>query len=219
MNNKWNEGWVEVGWFFKNPRVFALAVETESNRYEYVTEAGSHGEAVVCFLSPLDAHIAGMLQAKPGLKYHVTLAGSILPESFTRPNGVFAANLHLAFAMTANGYLALCEDGRPRWFGGSLVKKADHDPKTFEVGTTAMRALDRLYEQAGLFAWRETCESQWMCVDGRLEEAAREAIRLAGTVAVPDGDYPTRPAVFDPEFKEWHVMLRDFAEGVAISDD
>lgn len=219
MNYEWNGKQYEVGYFFMNPVTYVVTVETESGQVEYVTEAFGDGRVLICFLSLADAHIEGMLRAKPGLRYSVMEARSLPPRFFLNSAGGLFAMLHLAWSMVG-GRMILCEDGTPRRFEGPLVKPiSDHGPITFDVSATALSTLDRIYEQAGLFAWRETCErmrTTWNL--SSLQTMARRAVRLAPAVAWPNGTGETDAALFDVEFGQWHVVSREVAEDMPMDD-
>lgn len=219
MNYEWNGKQYEVGYFFMDPITYVVTVEIEPGQFEYVTEALGNGRVLVCFVSLADAHIEGMLRAKPGLQYHVMEARSLPPRLFLNSEGGLFAMLHLAWGV-AEGRMILCEDGAPRRFGGPLTKPiGDHGPITFNVNATALGTLDRIYEQAGLFAWCDTCE--WMRTTwnlSRLQTVARQAIRLASAVAWPNGMGETDAALFDVEFGQWHVVSREVAEDMPMDD-
>ncbi|QIN61599.1 hypothetical protein SBC1_15930 [Caballeronia sp. SBC1] len=199
--------------FFINPRAFVLSIEIEPGQHQLVTEGDDQHHGLLCFLSPMDAHIEGTFRARPGLSYSVLSTWSLSEKSFLADNGLLVAVLHLGWS-ARNGRLLLRQDGIPRQYGGPLLTWAGKDrPITFEVSATALCTLDRIYEHAGLFAWRETCESLLKEASEDLRTTAIQAV-LAARTMTPKGDDPaTQTALFDPEFQQWHFLP------VAITDD
>jgi len=204
--------------FFINPRAFVLTMEIEPGRHQLLTERYDENHGLLCFLSPMDAHIEGTLRARPGLSYSVLSTWSLSEKSFLTDNGLLVALLHLGWS-ARDGRLLLHQDGTPRQYGGPLLTWAGEDrPIKFEVGTTALCTLDRIYEQAGLFAWRETCESLLKEASEDLRAAAIQAVRAARTMT-PKGNEPaTQTALFDPEFGQWHFLPVTFTDDQPIND-
>ncbi|MEJ0002804.1 MAG: hypothetical protein WDN30_03235 [Pararobbsia sp.] len=68
--------------------------------------------------------------------------------------------------------------------------------------------IDRLYERAGLFAWRETHRG---VLAGAREWLTRRVMRAIGTMptAQEDVSHCREAALFDPEFGQWHFVSLD----------
>ncbi|WP_423383681.1 hypothetical protein [Burkholderia sp. LMG 32019] len=94
MSYEWNGKRYDLGYFFMDPVAYVVGVETGIGPVDYVTEALGGGRVLVCFLSLVDAHIEGMLRAKPGLRYFVYEARSLSPRYFLNSQGELYAMLH-----------------------------------------------------------------------------------------------------------------------------
>jgi hypothetical protein len=204
--------------FFIDPQAFILLVESEPGQYQYVTESWDDNEALLCFLSPMDAHIEGTFRARPGLEYTIMSTWSLPERLFLGSNGLLAVILHLAWS-AHEGRLLLGPDGLPRRYCGPLLKWANEErPITFEVGASALGTLDRMYDRAGLFAWRETFESLWTRAIEDQHKVATQAVRAARVVTPQDDGAATLAALFDAEFRQWHFIPRAFADDQQLND-
>ncbi|HZZ06633.1 MAG TPA: hypothetical protein VFE81_27595 [Paraburkholderia sp.] len=194
--------------FFTAPQVWLLQVEREPGELEVVTERLPEGEAPLCFMSPVDAHIEGIFRAKPGLRYYVIEASNLTERWFLRTNGLLVALLHLAW-VGQSGRVMLRPSGKPCRFLRTWIEAADGKPPfAFELDGGTLEVVDRLYEQAGLFAWRETSEaaSKWTFV--QYLDAANLAVRSAHAVTRSDDCPGEELMLFDPEFRQWHAVPR-----------
>lgn len=201
--------------FFTSPQVWALQVEREPGTIEVVTETLPEGEAPVCFLSPVDAHIEGLLRAKPGLRYYLVDTSFAHESYFRRSNGLLVALLHLAW-VGHSGRMMLRPSGKPFRYLRTCVEEANGSgPLTFELDVGTLDVVDRLYEQAGLFAWRETSYWESSSAAGmqmpeleRHREIANLAVRSARAVKLPEVRAREELILFDPEFLQWHAVAR-----------
>jgi hypothetical protein len=75
-----------------------------------------------------------------------------------------------------------------------------------------------MYDHAGLFAWRETCESIWFWRVEQRHKMTDQAIRAVRTMSVPVSASATQAALFDPEVGQWHFVPRIAAADLPIND-
>lgn len=198
---------------------FMVLVENESGQYEIATVTMEEGVAPLWFLSPIDAHIEGLLRSKPGRYVGLISTGGLPADCFLRSSGVRVAILHMAWSFH-RGRLLLGNDGLPNRFCGAVVQRVIQEAApVFEIGTSALASLDALYEQAGLFAWRET----YKVTDGwdaaRLRREAEEALRKANPIQFYPVIGQSEAGLYDPEFGSWHAVPRAFAVDQQINDD
>jgi hypothetical protein len=71
-----------VARFFEAREAFVLSVEIDPFEFSFVTEKVPEGEALLLFLSPVDAHIEGAFRARPGKRYQVISASAVHPRMF-----------------------------------------------------------------------------------------------------------------------------------------
>jgi hypothetical protein len=86
------------------------------------------------------------------------------------------------------------------------------EPEAFGVDASALAVLERLYEGAGLYAWRETNKQAqpWAWTVAQRAKKIEAAVRSTRTVMLPKGPNQALEdstlALFDPEFEQWHFV-------------
>ncbi|SIO72623.1 hypothetical protein SAMN05444172_9087 [Burkholderia sp. GAS332] len=197
--------------FFTAPQAYGLVRERRPGRLAIATENTPRGRAVLCFLSPFDALIEVGHFTRLGQVCHTVSASEIGHKRFLR------ASRHELIACLHLGWLA--RDGRilarpgiePRRYIRTLHQEI-RIPLSLEVGEESIRALDRLHEAAGLFAWRETIGAFRNWGERNVAEVVDYALRsMMLTLEFPSSC--NQLALFDPEFAQWHfVPIADAAD-------
>ncbi len=119
--------------FFTAPKTWLLQVEREPGVLDFALEVQPEGKALVCFLSPVDAHIEGLMRAKPGMRYYVNDAWAAHETWFLREPGLLMAFLHLAW-VSQSGRMLSRPSGAPCRYFRPLHKSVEGDgPFTFDV--------------------------------------------------------------------------------------
>ncbi|PLC05983.1 hypothetical protein CY658_02715 [Variovorax sp. RO1] len=199
---------------FRDREVYVLAALHESQCH-YVTEVVPEGDALLCFLSLIDAHIERAFRTMQGqgLQYRV-MAGSTVPVGrLAVPNGLLMASLHLAW-LTKNRRLMVRPSGTPCQYVRSLVlAPTPSAPCTFEVDDGSLAAVDRLHESGGLFSWCEINDTPWSWEPAGLYKLAERAVRSSQAFVHPGGAIDNYEfGLFDPEFEQWHFVPSTVAE-------
>ncbi|CAE6851159.1 hypothetical protein R75461_07476 [Paraburkholderia nemoris] len=169
-----------------------------------MTESTPRGRAVLCFLSPFDALIEVAHFTRLGQAYHAVSASEIGRERFLRASRQeLIACLHLGWSACDGKILV-----RPRLEPHRYIRTLHQGiriPLSFEVDEESIRAVDWLYERAGLFAWRETIGAFRNWSDRSVAEVIDHALRsMMLTPGFPSSC--NQIALFDPEFAQWHFV-------------
>ena len=84
--------------YFSRPSVYVVLLGTgPDGGCKLATDSTPQCEAILGFLSPIDAHIEGILRAKPGLGYEVRPASRIAEHYFWTRSGDVALLLHMSW--------------------------------------------------------------------------------------------------------------------------
>jgi hypothetical protein len=191
---------------FRDPPVYVVLLATEPNgrSTEFAIERMPECEAVLCFLSPVDAAIEGELRATPGLGYQVWPASRTPERYFRTADGDLTLMLHLAW-LALDGRLLVRDSGIPCRLWRALFADGQAGmPARFEVDAPALDEVDYLYECAGLYAWEETHRrAEWQA-----DVVGRAAVRTSDLLVGPVGPDRSRAelALFDPEAMRWHHL-------------
>jgi hypothetical protein len=197
--------------FFLDPAVYVVLLGTgPDGSCGLAADSSSSWTAVLGFLSPVDAHIEGILRAKPGLGYEVRQACRVPEQHFRAENGEWSLSLHLSW-VALDGRMLLSPGGEEPCRLSRLVSKeaGEEAPIFFEVDAVALDDADYLYECAGLYAWEHTHKHPPLPV----ERAAQYALREGHPMRLPlDADRSRLElALFDPEGRNWHYLPRQVA--------
>jgi len=198
--------------FFPEPTLY-LAVNyqlrpSEPDWANVLCEGSGDSQAIRAFLSPFDAMLEAAYASSPGKPYHVVPAHQYVPSGFLADhNGRLALDIQFgwpahdgALICRRNGSLAACckhqEQHVPPERAHHIAVKVDADTLT---------AIERVHENAGLFAYKEAFSR----VIGWAEEHRHRAIataiqKIPGTV--PSGSECNQIALYDPEFEQWHFV-------------
>lgn len=195
--------------FFLDPSLYVVLLRTDPDgSCELAIDSTSSWTAVLGFLSPVDAHIEGIVRAKPGLGYQVLEACRIPERYFRAANGKWLLSLHLSW-VALDGRMLLCPRGEESCrLSRLVVKEAGEDaPIFFEVDAVALDDADYLYECAGLYAWEHTHKHPPHPVEG----AAHYALHRGRPMRLPlDADRSRLElALFDPEGRNWHCLPQE----------
>jgi len=195
--------------YFRDPPVHVVLLETgPDGSCEYAIERTPDHEAILCFLSPVDAMMEGILRAKPGLRYKVQPAAQVAQHYFLTLDHCLTLTLHLAW-LASDGRVLVRGSGAPCRLFRALRKDASQGmPVRFEVDADSLDEADYLYERAGLLAWEEMHRDHH-----RDEQTAIAGIRAARVTPKPAGLEGSRAdlALFDPESRQWHFLPQDSA--------
>ncbi|WP_233864000.1 hypothetical protein [Paraburkholderia adhaesiva] len=194
---------------FTNPAAWVLmAGDADGAAIAASNRTASGGSAIRCFLSPIDAIIGAAGLAHRDEHYAVLAAADLPPAAFLeRGSADYHASLHVAWS-ARDGQVLLHVDGAPaEQF--TLLHQPFQETGGFEVSADALAALDRLYDRAGLFAWRETLVEVSRWDRPRLEGICNQ---IAGTLRESGCREPgvrgNQLALFDPESCCWHFVPR-----------
>jgi len=191
--------------YFRDPAVYVVLLETGPNgSCEFAMDHTPDCDAILCFLSPVDAAMEAILRIKPGSHYSVRPASSIPPRYFlTQDYSKLVLILHLTW-VASDGRMLLQNNGVPCRLFSTLSKDASQGmPAHFEVGPASLDEADYLYERAGLFAWEEINR-----VSRYRDWAAAKGAMTAHATPVPDDSDGMQIdlALFDPEQCQWHFL-------------
>ncbi|WP_144062243.1 hypothetical protein [Cupriavidus sp. GA3-3] len=164
---------------------------------------------LTAYLSPIDLLLDSMRGSAPNQAFKFPsldrLPAARVKQTF--PTGV---ELDIACGFLArDGQLLLSPSGK--WRRNVLV----HDVRAPlrmgilvpEYTTDGRRAISRLFEGAGLFAWQDTLQSLARIWKGdRMKHAIDSALATASTVVHSAGQVVNQIAVFDPEAEQWHFV-------------
>lgn len=186
-----------------------VLVEGEAGRQDWVTANCRTGGGLLCFQSLIDAHIEGILGAKPGQDYWAMDASNLGHEKFLTKDCSFVAVQHLAWP-TLEGRLLLNPNGSPYGCVEVASTPAEAGLTYFksELSAVARSNLDRLRESAGLFAWRETSDATLTWCWERVREVAERAVRSARAMTRSE-DLTIdnlELGLFNPESEQWHFV-------------
>jgi hypothetical protein len=201
--------------FFNDPPVYVVLLGTgPDGSCEFAIENTPECDAILCFLSPVDAAIEGMLRAKPGLGYEVRSALHI-PERYflTTDGGDLLLMLHLAW-IALDGRMLLRPSGMPGRLWRPLLKDARAGmPVRFEVDACSLDEADYLYECAGLYAWEDTHKRLSGQAD-QADQAAKFALRIGQPMHKPPGldGSECELALFDPDGRQWHFLPQEVSQ-------
>lgn len=171
---------------FIDRKIYVLVMLAESRRH-YVTEVVPEGEALLCFLSPIDAHIEGILRVRQGQGQHYQVpVSSIVPVGrFKVSSGVLVIGLHLGWP-TRNKRLMMRPSDTPCRYMRSMVHVPTRSaPYTFEVDDESLAVVDRLHESGGMFSWREISDAAWHWEPAGLQSLAERAERSSQAFVHP----------------------------------
>ncbi|WP_412529645.1 hypothetical protein [Burkholderia lata] len=198
--------------------VFVLTTPAPADVSAVLADQSRFGPAVRCFLSPFDA-LLGMVF----LQRQDSDAVEAVLQSGRLPVGIFFSNrfrqrpltVHVAWLAHENRLIAhqdghlirAARDQAAQW----RMSPRRHPVMAIEAETWAI--LDRLYESAGLFAWRDTLQiaRRWLASPTVEESSLRRAVAALDAVApmvVPAGE-AKQLALYDPEAGCWHFVPRD----------
>lgn len=174
--------------------------------------AGQVQAALVTYLSPFDASFDAAWFGLPVARYQVMPVSTLDPQTLAQDLDPLHYCLHFAWG-ARDGALVV----RPR---GSLVRLSA--PRAIMLAPTATtlpvtlgqaewRCYQRMWEQAGLFAYPEALASMRACSDAQRDRHARRAVtRIPATVGVKRG--VNQVAFYDIEAAHWHFLpLQVFA--------
>jgi len=165
------------------------------------------GHAASCFLSMFDALIFGLHQSRQtGETYAVRRASEFLHAFMDDNYHQKSVGLHMAWP-AREGRLLVRADGRlhdVQWVQEARLPGAP----TLCLDEEALVFVDGIYEQAGLFAWRETADHVLTWSASRLRYSVDRALTIMPTKCLLDAREFTQFALYDPEFEQWHFVPR-----------
>ncbi|QYD68268.1 hypothetical protein KZJ38_18710 [Paraburkholderia edwinii] len=168
------------------------------------TDATEFGRAIVCHLSPVDAVIDAKQSYRAKHKCWAVPASQLPPETFRDPDGRgMLAKVHLAWPAIGGKLLQ-----HPRGTFATYRRAMYHvmePPLILAFDDIVLGELDRLYQAAGLFAWRETYALLHDWQPERIHRAADIALKSIKTTG-GKLDQCMQVALFDPEAERWHFV-------------
>jgi hypothetical protein len=189
---------------FSKFETFVLVRHDEDGKQTLSADKTDFGMAVGCYLSPMHAAIDALVGSRAGIE--VRSAHALSHQMFRNPDGTaLLADIRLGWPVV-DGKLAL----RPDNSLGTYSRALCAEPPTLsmlEVSDSILAEADSLYEQAGLFAWRETCLDLRRWNRKRFARVAFDAVKSI-RACQSRGSRVRQIALFDPEFEQWHVVPR-----------
>ncbi|WP_343549117.1 hypothetical protein [Ralstonia sp.] len=189
------------------PSVYVVLSETDADgRCEFAVERTEHCEAILGFLSPIDAMMEGILRAKPGLRFQVRSSVEIERHYFLTRDQRLTLLLHLSW-LAQDRRLVMLPGGEP----GRLCRPVSRDasqgmPLRFEIDAASLDEVDWLYERAGLFAWEEM-HRVYNLGD---QQVAIAGVRTSRATLIPQGmGTGVELALFNPETLQWHFLPQE----------
>jgi hypothetical protein len=187
--------------------------ESGANRLRVDNLPGG-GRVIRCFVSPLDALIEATCLTKSGQRFSVIDASSISRDAIQDDRGNrLHACIHHGW-IGRGGVIPLRPGSEPAAYGELIKQRPRGRLIRFELDSDALATLDRVHEQAGLFAWRETVRDVARWDPDRLRDTARFALETMPTGVRTDTGPEEQYALFDPEFIQCHIVPRG-----AVRDD
>lgn len=189
-------------------QTYIIVSEDKSGESRLRIDDTPRARVIRCFVSPLDAMIEAMCLARSGELFSVMNISAISRDALRSDLGNrLHACVHYAW-LGRGGVIPLRPGSEPaacgelikRWPRGRLIR--------FELDSGTLKELDRVYEQAGLFAWRDTVRDIAHWDPDKLRDTARFALDTMPTGAHTNADVD-QYAVFDPGFRQWHFVPRD----------
>lgn len=197
--------------------VFVLVGSARAPVTSIVADPSRFGSAIRCFLSPFDAVMELLFLRRRGDKtVEAVRRSNFLARDFfysrtfrQRPLSVHIAWLAHDHRLVArpDGFLArIACDQDARW--RVRIRASDE----LVVSARTWSTLDRLHEDAGLFAWRDTLQlvRGWLVTPAEAEavlERAFSALAAVEPIVIPV-DEATQLALYDPEAGCWHFVPR-----------
>ncbi|QIN61600.1 hypothetical protein SBC1_15940 [Caballeronia sp. SBC1] len=192
------------------PPVYILATVDGPGRLTMVSSPGRLGVMPHCFLSPFDTLIESAYLSN-GRSLHTLPSSQVnwpLFEDDTRR--AFIGDVHLGWP-ARDGRILLRDGGGLAGFrqGAYKVVADGQEPGAFDVDARALAKVDHIYEQAGLFAWRETALDVIFWDDNKVHRALECALRTMNVKPAEGDPSWDQLALFDPEFEQWHFVPFD----------
>ncbi len=202
-HGEWRHGGAR---YFREPPVYVVLIETgPDGSCEFAVERTHNCEAILGFLSPVDAMMEGILRAKSGLRYWVRSARELERHYFLTLDQRLTLMLHLSWLALDRRLLI-----RPSGLPGRLCRPVSRDasqgmPLRFEVDADSLDQVDWLYEQAGMFAWEEA-HQDYNLGDKQVAIAGVLTSRATTVPHVGGAGVDLALALFDPEGLQWHFL-------------
>lgn len=191
---------------FTETPLWVLSRPREDGLLDIAASITEGGRAIACYLSFVHALIDVAYRSSQGAHYLVREACTVDPGVFANAQGPgLIAQLRLAWPAN-NRKVVLAQDGNSATCARLLFQgRIAGSPLRFEVDDESMGYIDRLYERAGLFAWRETRDevSRWnLARQKRMLERALVSMEVTQARLEDCREV----ALFDPEFGQWHFV-------------
>jgi hypothetical protein len=210
LNQLRNQNGDRQSTFFSNPATFVLGHQKENGEWQVVAESTRSGPVVTCYVSPIHALIQASYLSREGRQIGVKHAGLIREELFrTADRCGLAADLRLAW-LVHNGKIAQDTAGNFAAFARRMSRRSysSTPPVHFELSESCVDQIDKLYERAGLFAWRETFLNVTAWSEHRLSGVVMRAV-ASMELTKCDISQCMEAAIFDAEFEQWHIVPID----------
>jgi hypothetical protein len=190
---------------FSKFETFVLVRHHEDGRQTISADKTDFGMAAACYLSPMDAAIDALVGSRSEME--VRSATSINCQMFRNAEGkALVADIRLGWPVI-DGKIALRPDNTLGTYSRALYAESP-GLSMLEVNDSVLAEADWLHEQAGLFAWRETCKGLRSWPQTRFAKVALDAVRSIQTCRSSDCSQVRQIALFDPEFERWHFVPR-----------
>ncbi|MGO0788629.1 hypothetical protein ACTOWA_02020 [Herbaspirillum seropedicae] len=172
-------------------------------------------DAMVVYLSPLEADIDAAWNARSGGHYQVLAVHDFLPDELLRQHrDSLPYCLHIGWG-ARDGRLAVRRDGGLVRVSAAALAwvSADVEAVRLVVEPFQLESRSRLWEGAGLYAHAEVEAKALTCTEPeRRRHAQRAIVRLPGTVAAPPGI--NQLALYDLESAHWHFVPLSLAQQI-----
>jgi hypothetical protein len=190
---------------FSNFETFVVVRHHEDGRQTISADKTDFGLAAACYLSPMHAAIDGLVGSRSEME--VRSATSIKHQMFRNAEGkALVADIRLGWPVV-DGKIALRPDDSLGTYSRALYVESP-GLSMLEVNESVLAEADWLHEQAGLFAWRDTCKGLRNWDRTRFARVAFDAVRSMRTGKSSDCSRVRQIALFDPEFEQWHFVPR-----------
>ncbi|MCM2542670.1 hypothetical protein [Burkholderia glumae] len=155
--------------------------------------------------------LEAVLASKPGKRYYAIPAGQFVPTQFVSDHdGQLVLDVHLGWP-ARDGQLIARRNGRPVTCAAHhemtvQPERADHIACTLEPDTLSMH--ERLYQNAGLVAYRETFDRVVSWPEAQRDRVVATAVRKLPRLA-PAGTECNQIALYDVTSEQWHFTSTD----------
>jgi hypothetical protein len=194
----------ENGCIFEELPAYVIGYHDDEGEPCIWADITEFGPTIVCHLSAVDALIDIKQKERAGHPSWVMPASQLPPEMLrSADRRGMIARVHLAWPVV-NGKLLQDTSGELGAYRRVMLHVGE-DTLTLAFDDGILDQIDRLYQAAGLFAWRDTFAHTHSWHPKRISRAADIALKSMPTIRGKEEECMD-VALFDPEAERWHIV-------------